>query len=93
MLSTIVLNIKYNFINTYFICLFHGLNAFNPFCWEDSYFVLLSLIRTLDLRSKVLPFGFSQINLENLSLIRTFANVIRGAWPILALLRIYPQMI
>ena len=30
MLSTIVLNIEYNFVNTYFICLFHVLNVFNP---------------------------------------------------------------
>ena len=35
--STIVLNIEYNFMKTYFICLFHVLNAFNPFRSLDCY--------------------------------------------------------
>ena len=70
-LSTIVLNIKDNFVNTYFICLFHGLNAFNPFCWEDSYFVLLSLIRTIGFAEGT----FARNSKINASIILLFARL------------------
>ena len=59
-------------INIYVICVLQATSALN-IKNKNIYFVLSSLIRTFDLRSKVLPFGFSLINLENRSLTRTFA--------------------